>query len=92
MARALRQEGLSQAEIGRELGVSQRTISRWLKATPGEGRVPEMGNAGGNTQNGLSGRRPPRYLVVQGSVEKFRPPDGVVFPLIIAGLRGPPPG
>ncbi len=30
---------------------------------------------------------PPRYLVVSGCVEKFRPPDGVVFPLIIAVVK-----
>lgn len=84
MARALRQEGLSQAEIGRELGVSQRTISRWLKVIPDEDRIGEMTNSHPVSQNGLSRRRPPRYLVVQGSVEKFRPPDGVAFPLIIA--------
>ena len=75
-AQALRATGLSQTAIGHKMGVPQQTISRWL-ITHNESR-PQ------NTQNELSNHKPPRYLVVQGAVEKFRAPDGVAFPLIIA--------
>lgn len=76
-AQALRRSGWSQTEIGRELGVGQRAISRWLK-------LDILTNGGGISQNGLSVRPPVRYLVVRGLVEEFRPPEGVTFPLIIA--------
>lgn len=84
MARALRQEGLSQGEIGREMGVPKQTISDWLKLTPGQDTSPKIGQLRAMTENRTSTAPSPRYLVVQGSVEKFRPPDGVAFPLIIA--------
>lgn len=83
-ARALRQEGLSQSEIAREMGVPQRTISDWLKLNHGEDTIAKIANSGVISENRLSTTPAPRYLVVQGSVEKFRPPDGVAFPLIIA--------
>ena len=81
-ARALRQEGLSQAQIGRELGVPRRTVSRWVNGERGQDRAVKMANVGEDGQNDLSARRPPRYLVVQGAAEKFRPPDGVAFALV----------
>ncbi len=62
MAHALRQEGLSQAQIAREMGVPRETICKWLKKQIG--------------QNDLCNGPPLRYLVVQGVVEKFRPLGG----------------
>ena len=78
-ARALRSTGLSQTAIARKMMVPRRTIADWLKNhTGGLRQLPQNG------EPRLSNSPPPRYLVVPGSVELFRPPDGVAFPLIIA--------
>ena len=84
MARSLRQEGLSQTAIARELGVPRQTITRWLNMKQQPDQIAQNEQTMSNAQNGLSTPTAPRYLVVQGSVEKFRPPEGVMFPLIIA--------
>lgn len=39
-ARALASEGSTRAEIAAALGVSQRTVSRWLHLPPGRPRLP----------------------------------------------------
>ena len=78
-ARALRSTGLSQSAIAQKMGVPRRTIADWLKNHIGENRQdPQDG------ENRPSASPPPRYLVVRGGVETFRPPDGVAFSLIIA--------
>lgn len=79
VAQALRQEGLSQAQVGRELGVPRPTITKWLNSQKGQNEPSPP-----DVQNDPSASPPPCYLVVEGTVEKFRPPDGVTFPLIIA--------
>lgn len=84
VARSLRQEGLSQTAIGKELGVPQNTISRWLSQNNGQATQAIMDKAPNVIHNGLSTAVHPHYLVVCQSVEKFRPPDGLTFPLIIA--------
>lgn len=84
MARALHQEGLSQTAIAKELGVNHRTIGRWLSENNGaatQGILPKEPN---NGHDALSTGTPPRYLVVYEEVERFHPPDGITFPLIIA--------
>lgn len=83
MARALRQEGLAQTAISKELGVDHSTISRWLNSTNGEGQLVHSANVTGNLQNALA-KSPTRSLVVCQAVERFQPPDGITFPLIIA--------
>lgn len=78
-AHALRQEGLSQTQIGRTLGVPRTTVCNWLKS-----QIDQNGHQALNAQNGLANSTPPNYLVVPSCVEKFQPPDGVAFPLLIA--------
>ncbi|MBA7702025.1 hypothetical protein ES703_110776 [subsurface metagenome] len=84
MARTLHQEGLSQTAIAKELGVNHRTIGRWLSENNGAATQGIMPKEPNNGHNALSTGTPPRYLVVCERVEKFRPPDGIAFPLIIA--------
>jgi len=84
MARSLNHEGLSQIAIGKELGVPQNTISRWLRQNNGKATQAILANIGDFSQNGLSTATHSRYLVVCQAVEKFQPPDGITFPLIIA--------
>jgi len=73
------QEGLSQTAIAKELGVPRPTITKWLK-----GQIGQNEQTAPDVQNALSTGMAPRYLVVCQSVEKFCPPDGITFPLIIA--------
>ena len=61
MARALDQEGLSQTAIGKELGVPQNTISRWLSQNNGQATQAIMDNIGGFIHNGLSTATNSRY-------------------------------
>ncbi len=76
-AKALSRSGLSQGQIARELGVPRTTIADWLRLQLDEIRQTD--------ENRLSSRRPGRYLVVAGLVEKIRPPEGVgPFSLVIA--------
>ncbi len=84
ITRSLRQEGLSQADIARELEVPRRTIARWLKLSPTEDTRAILANQPLSGQNGLATQIPVRYLVLQQNVENFQPPDRVAFPLIIA--------
>jgi len=84
MAHALNQEGLSQGAIVEELGVPQRTISRWLSQNNGKATQAILANIGDFSQSGLSTATHSRYLVVCEAVEKFQPPDGITFPFIIA--------
>jgi len=78
MARSLEQEGLSQAAIAKELEIDQSTVSRWLTNNSRQG---DLHNTVSVMHNALPKTR---YLVVCQSIEKFRPPDGITFPLIIA--------
>lgn len=83
-ARARALAGESQTAIAKALGVDQPTVSRWLKA---DGRAKQLMQDAYPVQvmqDALPTSTPPRYLVVQGTVEKFQPPEGVTFPLIIA--------
>jgi len=84
MARSLEQQGLSQTAIAKELKVPHQTISRWLRLNHKQATQPIMSKEGEITQSGLSTATDSRYLVVCQSVEKFRPPGGITFPLIIA--------
>lgn len=84
MARTLHQEGLSQTAIGKELGVARRTISDWLSVDGCHHTEAEIANIPQSGDNRLAVAKAPRYLVVCDRVEKFRPPDGIAFPLIIA--------
>ena len=84
MARSLDQEGLSQTAIGKELGVDHRTIGRWLSENDGAAKQGILPKDLNNGHNVLSTATNSRYLVVCEGVEKFRPPDGLTFPLIIA--------
>jgi len=84
MARSLDQEGLSQGDIAKELGVSKSTISGWLKQRNNDDTSAISEQKTDSFKTCTSGQTAPRYLVVCQSVEKFRPPDGITFPLIIA--------
>lgn len=84
MARALDQEGLSQNSISKELGVPRRTISDWLSVDGNNHREAEIASSPTPGDNRLSIENPRRYLVVCQTVEKFQPPAGITFPLIIA--------
>ena len=84
MARSLGQEGLHQGSIAKELGVSQRTISNWLSTNGDNSKEAIIAKMGDASNNCLSVETTRHYLVVCQTVEKFRPPDGIIFPLIIA--------
>ena len=84
MAHTLHQEGLSQTAIGKELGVDHSTISRWLSQNNGHATQCILHKGLNTVQNAPPVGTTPRYLVVCDRVEKFRPPDGISFPLIIA--------
>jgi len=84
MARSLDQEGLSQTAISKELGVSKMTIHRWLNGDA----CDQTGNnsllSPSVSHNVTLRSSAPHYLVVCQAVEKFCPPDGITFPVIIA--------
>lgn len=81
-AKARRLEGESQTQIARALGVTQRTVSRWLNGSLSTQDI--VSNGEGDRRNVLPTTARPLYLVVESTVEKFRPPDGITFPLIVA--------
>jgi len=54
----------AQTAIGKELGVPQNTISRWLSQNNGKATQAIMANIGDFSQNGLSTATHPHYLVV----------------------------
>lgn len=58
------QEGLSQTAIAKELGVSQRTISDWLSTNGCDGKEVIIAKMGNVSNNCLSVRTIPHYLVV----------------------------
>ncbi len=75
ITRSLRQEGLSQADIARELEVPRRTIAHWLKLSPTEDTRAILANQSLSGQNGLATLSSPRYLPFCEKVEKFQPPQ-----------------
>lgn len=91
MARALDQEGLSQTAIGKELGVPQNTISRWLSQNNGQATQAIMDNIGGFIHNGLSTAVHPHYLVVcqwkEENKKKTGPKPGGISALRCAEIK-----
>ena len=81
MARSLHQEGLSQTEIGKELGVPQCTISRWLKGQPMQTAYSEP-----VMQKALSTAPAPRYLVVRCDWLKLPAEQGTSAILVQEGV------
>ncbi|GAI97324.1 unnamed protein product, partial [marine sediment metagenome] len=56
----------------------------WLKVNGGQNKEAEIAKSPNLGENRLAVQIVPRYLVVCQLVEKFCPPDGITFPLIIA--------
>ena len=78
------ERGFGVNTISEKLGVDHRTISNWLSTNGCDGKEAIIAKMGNVSNNCLSVRTIPHYLVVCQTVEKFRPPDGITFPLIIA--------
>lgn len=81
-ARLLRAEGLSLSQIAEQIGVPKRTVAHWLEIH--QSTSASVANARPMGHHGTRGLTAPRYLLRQESIERFTPPEGIRFPLIIA--------